>query len=209
MWCRGRFPLRPCCRLQATSKPSTSSSGRLRQQMPGSAPECSNAVCEGLRIDEACTADADGRGPLRQGATRTGAAAAGRSWKYGFRNQGIVGIKFVERMRTPLGAPIVGICFSPTSTRRRYPRWSRPKAHRQRHLRFAHTTLPFNGYADQVASLYSGWTCGEFLSQVSLVEALISSRASRRPCGSRGRLAFGVSLGAIRQTHFAHHGTWH
>jgi methionine sulfoxide reductase catalytic subunit len=84
-------------------------------------------------------------------------------WKYGFKGiKAIVGIKFVERVpRTTwaLASPSEYGFFANVNPAVDHPRWSQATERRiGSHSLFASRipTLPFNGYADQVASLYSG-----------------------------------------------------
>lgn len=86
-------------------------------------------------------------------------------WKYGFKSiKSIVEIRFVERM--PATAwnqlqPSEYGFFSNVNPAVDHPRWSQKSERRisgsgNRLLPNRMDTLPFNGYADQVASLYSG-----------------------------------------------------
>jgi sulfoxide reductase catalytic subunit YedY len=83
-------------------------------------------------------------------------------WKYGFKGiKAIVAIKFVERApRTTwaLSAPNEYGFFANVNPAVDHPRWSQAS---ERHIGaglFAarRPTLPFNGYADEVAGLYAG-----------------------------------------------------
>jgi sulfoxide reductase catalytic subunit YedY len=84
-------------------------------------------------------------------------------WKYGFKGiKSIVGIKFTDRMphTTWAGsAPSEYGFFANVNPAVDHPRWSQAS---ERHIGSGslfgsrRPTLPFNGYADQVASLYSG-----------------------------------------------------
>jgi methionine sulfoxide reductase catalytic subunit len=80
-------------------------------------------------------------------------------WKYGFKNiKAIVGIKLVEQQpRTTwnLAAPSEYGFFANVNPAVDHPRWS--QASERRIGEFGRRpTLPFNGYAEEVASLYSG-----------------------------------------------------
>ena len=83
-------------------------------------------------------------------------------WKYGFKGiKSIVSIKFTQRMpgTTWAGsAPAEYGFFANVNPAVDHPRWSQAS---ERHIGGSlfgsrRPTLPFNGYADQVASLYSG-----------------------------------------------------
>jgi sulfoxide reductase catalytic subunit YedY len=84
-------------------------------------------------------------------------------WKYGFKGiKAIVGIKFVEHMprTTWAGAnPSEYGFFANVNPAVDHPRWSQATERRIGSgsiFASRRPTLPFNGYADQVASLYSG-----------------------------------------------------
>jgi sulfoxide reductase catalytic subunit YedY len=84
-------------------------------------------------------------------------------WKYGFKGiKAIVGIKFVERMPHTTWAgsnPSEYGFFANVNPAVDHPRWSQASERRiGSGSIFASRipTLPFNGYADQVAGLYSG-----------------------------------------------------
>ena len=80
-------------------------------------------------------------------------------WKYGFK-----GIKSIVRMRFTETAPLntwqrtraveYGF-YANVNPDVDHPRWSQKTERRLGEL-FRRKTLPFNGYADQVASLYAG-----------------------------------------------------
>jgi sulfoxide reductase catalytic subunit YedY len=83
-------------------------------------------------------------------------------WKYGFKGiKSIVSIKFVERMPRTTWAgsnPSEYGFFANVNPAVDHPRWSQAS---ERHIGGSlfnqrRPTLPFNGYADQVASLYGG-----------------------------------------------------
>jgi len=80
-------------------------------------------------------------------------------WKYGFKGcKSIVRIRFVERQ--PLNtwnvvAPDEYGFYANVNPAVDHPRWSQARERRLGEF-FKRPTLPFNGYADQVASLYTG-----------------------------------------------------
>lgn len=80
-------------------------------------------------------------------------------WKYGFKGgKSIVRIRFTEAMpRTTWNeaAPDEYGFFANVNPAVDHPRWSQARERRIGEL-FKRPTLPFNGYADQVASLYAG-----------------------------------------------------
>lgn len=80
-------------------------------------------------------------------------------WKYGFKGgKSIVRIRFTETMpRTAWNeaAPDEYGFFANVNPAVDHPRWSQGRERRIGEL-FKRPTLPFNGYADQVASLYAG-----------------------------------------------------
>jgi methionine sulfoxide reductase catalytic subunit len=89
-------------------------------------------------------------------------------WKYGFKGiKAIVGIKFTERApRTTwaLSAPSEYGFFANVNPAVDHPRWSQAT---ERHIGAnafgpRQPTLPFNGYAAQVASLYTGMDLRKF-----------------------------------------------
>jgi sulfoxide reductase catalytic subunit YedY len=84
-------------------------------------------------------------------------------WKYGFKGiKAIVGIKFVEHMPRTTWAgsnPSEYGFFANVNPAVDHPRWSQATERRIGNgsiLASRIPTLPFNGYADQVAGLYSG-----------------------------------------------------
>ena len=83
-------------------------------------------------------------------------------WKYGFKSvKSIVRIRFVERQpRTSwnLSAPEEYGFYANVNPAVDHPRWSQAKERRigQSFLAPRIDTLPFNGYADEVAALYRG-----------------------------------------------------
>ena len=80
-------------------------------------------------------------------------------WKYGFKGgKSIVRIRFIEsRPQTTwnVAAPDEYGFFANVNPEVDHPRWSQARERRIGEL-FRRKTLPFNGYADQVASLYAG-----------------------------------------------------
>lgn len=80
-------------------------------------------------------------------------------WKYGFKSgKSIVRIRFSERMpRTSwnIAAPQEYGFYANVNPAVDHPRWSQRTERRLGRLR-RQPTLPFNGYADQVAKLYAG-----------------------------------------------------
>jgi sulfoxide reductase catalytic subunit YedY len=80
-------------------------------------------------------------------------------WKYGFKSaKSIVRIRFVsEQPKTAWekAAPREYAFYSNVNPTVDHPRWSQATERRIGEFR-RRKTLPFNGYADQVASLYAG-----------------------------------------------------
>ncbi|MBM4161682.1 MAG: protein-methionine-sulfoxide reductase catalytic subunit MsrP [Ignavibacteria bacterium] len=80
-------------------------------------------------------------------------------WKYGFKGiKSIVKIRFVEKQPPTtwnLSAPDEYGFYSNVNPDVDHPRWSQ-KSERRIGEFFKRKTLPFNGYADQVAHLYAG-----------------------------------------------------
>jgi methionine sulfoxide reductase catalytic subunit len=80
-------------------------------------------------------------------------------WKYGFKSiKSIVRIKFVEKQPATswnMMQPDEYGFYSNVNPNVDHPRWSQGKERRIGEI-FKRPTLMFNGYADQVASLYSG-----------------------------------------------------
>ena len=83
-------------------------------------------------------------------------------WKYGFKSiKSIVKIRFVEKQPPTtwnISAANEYGFYSNVNPERDHPRWSQKRERRIGEGIFAekHETLMFNGYADQVASLYTG-----------------------------------------------------
>ena len=80
-------------------------------------------------------------------------------WKYGFKGiKGIVKIRFVEREPKTswnLSAPNEYGFYANVNPAVDHPRWSQAKERRIGEF-LKRPTLPFNGYAEQVAQLYDG-----------------------------------------------------
>jgi len=80
-------------------------------------------------------------------------------WKYGFKGgKSLVRIRFTERQpRTTwnLAAPDEYGFYANVNPEVDHPRWSQARERRVGEF-FKRKTLPFNGYAEQVASLYAG-----------------------------------------------------
>ncbi len=132
-------------------------------QMPGQrAPILDWPYVEGLRIDEAMhplallAVGVYGRElPNQNGAPLRLVVP----WKYGFKSiKSIVTIRFTEQ-RPPTTwnrrAPDEYGFYANVNPRVRHPRWSQARERRIGEL-FKRETLMFNGYGEQVASLYSG-----------------------------------------------------
>ena len=81
-------------------------------------------------------------------------------WKYGFKSiKSLVKIKFVKDMPPTtwnLATPREYGFYSNVNPTVDHPRWSQARERRLPDLFKTHKTLMFNGYADQVASLYNG-----------------------------------------------------
>jgi methionine sulfoxide reductase catalytic subunit len=80
-------------------------------------------------------------------------------WKYGFKGgKSIVRIRFVERQPATtwnIAAPDEYGFYANVNPEVDHPRWSQARERRVGEF-FKRPTLPFNGYAEQVASLYAG-----------------------------------------------------
>ncbi len=160
------FPLRDLiAKVQPTSRAKFVEFTTLfdPQQMPGQKSRMLPwPYLEGLRMDEAMH-------PLTLLATglygktlpnQNGAPLRlVTPWKYGFKGcKSIVRIRFTEQQ--PMNtwqaiAPDEYGFYANVNPEVDHPRWSQARERRIGEL-FKRKTLPFNGYADQVASLYSG-----------------------------------------------------
>jgi sulfoxide reductase catalytic subunit YedY len=132
-------------------------------EMPGQRTEVLNwPYVEGLRMDEALhplsllTVGIYGKAlPNQNGAPLRLVVP----WKYGFKSiKSIVAVRFVESQpRTSWNdsAPSEYGFYSNVNPEVDHPRWSQARERRIGEF-FRRKTLPFNGYADQVASLYAG-----------------------------------------------------
>ena len=80
-------------------------------------------------------------------------------WKYGFKGgKSIVRIRFTERQPETtwnIVAPHEYGFYANVNPEVDHPRWSQARERRLGEF-FKRKTLPFNGYADEVAALYSG-----------------------------------------------------
>jgi len=89
-------------------------------------------------------------------------------WKYGFKNaKSIVRFNFTDKQpKTTWNQQNSGEYgfYSNVNPKVDHPRWSQARERRIDSSSFPHTipTLPFNGYADQVASLYAGMDLKKF-----------------------------------------------
>jgi len=81
-------------------------------------------------------------------------------WKYGFKSiKSLVKIRFVKDKPDTtwnLSAPQEYGFYSNVNPEVDHPRWSQARERRLPELFRSHKTLMFNGYGDQVASLYNG-----------------------------------------------------
>lgn len=86
-------------------------------------------------------------------------------WKYGFKSsKSLVRITLVDRQPPTawnLTAPTEYGFYANVNPNVDHPRWSQAKE-RRLGSRSARSTLPFNGYGDQVAQLYSGMNLRKF-----------------------------------------------
>ena len=159
------FPLRALIeRVEPTSRAKYVAFTTLfdPDQMPGqTSPVLDWPYIEGLRMDEAMS-------PL----TILAAGLYGKSlpnqngaplrlvvpWKYGFKGiKSIVKIRFTETQPPTtwnLAGPDEYGFYANVNPKHPHPRWSQATERRIGEGR--RDTLPFNGYADQVASLYAG-----------------------------------------------------
>src|SRR5438094_5740466 len=117
---------------------------------------------EGLRVDEAmnpltllCVGMYGDSLPNQDGAP----VRLVIPWKYGFKSiKSLVKIKFQSKMPPTtwnLSAPNEYGFYSNVNPKVDHPRWSQAKERRLGEI-FKRNTLMFNGYGDQVASLYAG-----------------------------------------------------
>ncbi|HWA12504.1 MAG TPA: protein-methionine-sulfoxide reductase catalytic subunit MsrP [Burkholderiales bacterium] len=132
-------------------------------QMPGQrSPVLAWPYVEGLRMDEAVhpltllTVGLYGEALLPQNGAPVRIVVP---WKYGFKSaKSIVRIRFVERQPKSsweLANPREYGFYSNVNPQVDHPRWSQARERRIGEFR-KRDTLMFNGYADQVASLYAG-----------------------------------------------------
>jgi sulfoxide reductase catalytic subunit YedY len=81
-------------------------------------------------------------------------------WKYGFKSiKSLVKVRFVEKEPPTtwnLAAPQEYGFYSNVNPDVDHPRWSQARERRLPEFIKNRKTLMFNGYADQVASLYAG-----------------------------------------------------
>ena len=160
------FPLRDLIkRFEPTSKAKYVAFETLfaPEQMPGQNRSVLKwPYVEGLRLDEAMnplTILATGlygkQLPNQNGAPLRLIVP----WKYGFKGiKSIVKIKFLEKEPPTswnISAPSEYGFYSNVNPEVDHPRWSQGKERRIGEF-FKQKTLMFNGYADQVASMYSG-----------------------------------------------------
>jgi sulfoxide reductase catalytic subunit YedY len=133
------------------------------QQMPqGRYAGIDFPYVEGLRMDEAmnplallCVGMYGETLPNQDGAP----VRMTLPWKYGFKSiKSLVKIKFQQKMPPTtwnLSAPSEYGFYSNVNPSVDHPRWSQAKERRLGEI-FKRPTLMFNGYADQVASMYNG-----------------------------------------------------
>jgi methionine sulfoxide reductase catalytic subunit len=133
------------------------------QQMPGQRRQVLDwPYVEGLRMDEAmnplallCFGMYGEELPNQDGAP----LRIVLPWKYGFKSaKSIVHIKFTEKQPLNswnISAPNEYGFYANVNPNVDHPRWSQAKERRLGEF-FKRPTLMFNGYGDQVASLYSG-----------------------------------------------------
>lgn len=133
------------------------------KQMPGeTSPYFVWPYTEGLRIDEAMhpltllAVGLYGQNLLTQNGAPIRLVVP---WKYGFKSiKSIVAIRFVESQPKTLWnsyAPNEYGFYSNVNPEVDHPRWSQAKERRLGEF-LRRPTLPFNGYGEQVASLYAG-----------------------------------------------------
>jgi len=132
-------------------------------QMPGQKmPILDWPYVEGLRMDEAMhpltllSVGLYGQALLNQNGAPVRTVVP---WKYGFKSaKSIVRIRFTDQQPKTaweLAAPTEYGFYSNVNPKVDHPRWSQAKERRIGEFR-KRETLMFNGYADQVASLYAG-----------------------------------------------------
>lgn len=134
-----------------------------REQMPGlRVPVLDWPYTEGLRMDEAMhplTLLAVGMYGQELPAQNGAPLRLVVPWKYGFKSiKSIVRIRFTESQPTTAwnkASPREYGFYSNVNPAVDHPRWSQAKERRIGEFR-RRDTLPFNGYADQVAGLYTG-----------------------------------------------------
>ena len=136
-----------------------------RKQMPDLPGNFDWPYSEGLRMDEAMhpltllTFGAYGESLANQQGAPVRVIVP---WKYGFKSaKSIVKIRFTDKQPPTTWsqqAPSEYGFYSNVNPTHDHPRWSQAHERRIDTAPFPHTvpTLPFNGYADQVASLYTG-----------------------------------------------------
>jgi sulfoxide reductase catalytic subunit YedY len=144
-----------------------------RKQMPGlGAPVIDWPYTEGLRLDEAMhpltllTVGMYGEVlPAQNGAP----VRVVVPWKYGFKSaKSLVRIRFVEKQPATAwekANPSEYGFYSNVNPERDHPRWSQRTERRLGEdglFTKRRPTLPFNGYGDQVASLYTGMDLMKF-----------------------------------------------
>jgi sulfoxide reductase catalytic subunit YedY len=86
-------------------------------------------------------------------------------WKYGFKGgKSLVKLRFTERQPQTtwaIAAPNEYGFYANVNPEVDHPRWSQATERRLGEF-FRRKTLPFNGYGDQVASLYTGMDLRKF-----------------------------------------------
>jgi methionine sulfoxide reductase catalytic subunit len=139
------------------------------EQMPGQKSKWFDwPYVEGLRIDEAMNdltllaTGLYGKDLLPQNGAPIRLVVP---WKYGFKSiKGIVKIDFVEEMPRSLwmiAAPNEYGFYANVNPEVSHPRWSQSSERRIGDLG-RRPTIPFNGYADQVAYLYEGMDLSKY-----------------------------------------------
>jgi sulfoxide reductase catalytic subunit YedY len=160
------FPLGPVLkRLAPTSRAKYVAFTTLHapDQMPGQrSPVLAWPYVEGLRMDEALhpltmlAVGVYGRSMPKQNGAPVRLVVP---WKYGYKSiKSIVKIRLVEQQPPTswnLSAPNEYGFYSNVNPEVDHPRWSQARERRIGEF-LKRKTLPFNGYADQVASLYAG-----------------------------------------------------